>query len=122
MLGLTRGTVALFEHEENWIRQAKDTIDLLKRILGETAVDIQHAGSTSVPGLMAKPIIDIVIGVRSLDDLNPFAEKMEKEGNGGGRKFRREEMEEGENGGGRKWRREEMEVGENGEEGKWRRE
>lgn len=80
MLGLTRGTVMLVEHEENWIRQAKDTIDLLKRILGETAVDIQHVGSTAVPGLMAKPIIDIAIGVRTLDDLNPFVEEMAKQG------------------------------------------
>ena len=80
MLGLTRGTVALFEHEENWIRQAKDTIDLLKRILGETAVDVQHVGSTAVLGLMTKPIIDIAIGVRALDDLNPFVEEMAKQG------------------------------------------
>ena len=80
MLGLARGTVALFEYEENWIKQADETIALLKRILGEAAVDIQHAGSTAVPGLMAKPIIDIIIGVRALGDLDPFLEEMEKAG------------------------------------------
>ena len=80
MLGLTRGTVVLVEHEESWIKQAGETISLLKRILGEAAVDIQHAGSTAVPGLMAKPIIDIIIGVRALDDLDPFLEEMAKAG------------------------------------------
>ena len=80
MLGLTRGTVVLGEHEESWIKQAEETISLLKRILGEAAVDIQHAGSTAVPGLMAKPIIDIIIGVRALDDLDPFLEEMDKAG------------------------------------------
>ena len=80
MLGLTRGTVVLVEHEESWIKQAGETISLLKRILGEAAVDIQHAGSTAVPGLMAKPIIDIIIGVRALDDLDHFLEEMDKAG------------------------------------------
>ena len=80
MLGLTRGTVVLVEHEKSWIKQAGETISLLKRILGEAAVDIQHAGSTAVPGLMAKPIIDIIIGVRALDDLDPFLEEMDKAG------------------------------------------
>jgi GrpB-like predicted nucleotidyltransferase (UPF0157 family) len=36
--------------------------------IGEWLVDIQHVGSTSVPELASKPIIDIMPGIRSLDD------------------------------------------------------
>jgi GrpB-like predicted nucleotidyltransferase (UPF0157 family) len=37
--------------------------DRIRDVLGSTAVLIEHAGSTSVPGLAAKPIIDIVLAV-----------------------------------------------------------
>ena len=37
----------------------------LQAALGPLAVDIQHIGSTSVPGMAAKPVIDIAIGIRS---------------------------------------------------------
>ncbi len=40
---------------------------MLAEALGETAVAIEHIGSTAVPGLAAKPIIDIDVGIRSLD-------------------------------------------------------
>ena len=38
------------------------------RAIGPWAVEIEHVGSTSVPGLGAKPIIDILVGIRSLHD------------------------------------------------------
>jgi GrpB-like predicted nucleotidyltransferase (UPF0157 family) len=51
---------ALFEAEAEQIRAA---------LGGELRV-IEHVGSTSVPGLAAKPVIDIAISVESLDDLD----------------------------------------------------
>ena len=80
MLGLQRGTVALYAHDEAWMIQAKETCRMLKGLLGDVAVDIQHVGSTAVPGLMAKPIVDIVIGVRELGDLDPYVEKLAQAG------------------------------------------
>lgn len=44
----------------------------LRGALGETALRIDHIGSTSVPGLDAKPIIDVQISVRSFEPLNAF--------------------------------------------------
>lgn len=80
MLGLKRGTVALYPHEKEWEDEAKCTIEKLKSILKETAVDIQHVGSTAVKSICAKPIIDIAVGVRSFDDILKYKDILEENG------------------------------------------
>ena len=47
----------------------------LMAVIGEHVAEIQHIGSTSVPGLGAKPVIDIMIGVRSLADADAYCVK-----------------------------------------------
>ena len=74
MIGLKRGTVRLTVHQDEWIDEAENTIKELKKLLGDTAIDIQHIGSTAIPSIHAKPIIDIVIGVRELNDIQPYIE------------------------------------------------
>lgn len=69
MLGLKRGTVALCDHEAEWEREAQRTIDRLKALLGDVICDIQHVGSTSVPSIKAKPIVDIAVAVDSFEQL-----------------------------------------------------
>ena len=68
-LGLRRGTVAVEPHDRQWEVAAQQTIAQLREILGDTAVDIQHIGSTSIKNICAKPIIDIVVGVRDFRDI-----------------------------------------------------
>lgn len=65
MIGLKRGTVKLWPHQRLWEDVAADMIVLLKLLLNDGAVDIQHVGSTSIQSICAKPIIDIVVGVNS---------------------------------------------------------
>lgn len=65
MIGLKRGTVVLCEHDPEWEVEAAATIDRLKEILGECAVDIQHIGSTAIKTIKAKPIIDIAVACKS---------------------------------------------------------
>ena len=78
MIGLKRGTVALEPHQAEWEENAKETITQLKAVLGDTAVDIQHIGSTSLRTISAKPIIDLAIGVRALDDIKAMIDELEK--------------------------------------------
>ena len=52
----------------------------LKAALGSVARRIDHHGSTSVPGLAAKPIIDIQISVAALQPMAPFKERLETAG------------------------------------------
>jgi len=63
MLGLTKGTVALCEHDPEWAENAREAIVVLSFVFGGIAVDIQHTGSTAIKSIKAKPIIDIVVGV-----------------------------------------------------------
>lgn len=80
MLGLSQGEVKLVEHDDAWDADARQTIDLLRGIVGGVAIDIQHVGSTAVPGLLAKPIVDIAVGVRSPEDVLPFIPQLERDG------------------------------------------
>jgi len=51
------------DYDPVWPRIFADHRDRLSAALGTAAVDVEHIGSTSVPGLAAKPIIDIVVTV-----------------------------------------------------------
>ena len=78
MIGLKRGTVALLPRQKEWSENAENTVELLKQLLGDTAVDIQHIGSTAVGSIHAKPIIDVAVAVRNLDDISPYIEELKR--------------------------------------------
>ena len=77
MLGLKRGTVRLLPHQTSWEENAAQTIKLLWTVLAGIAVDIQHIGSTSIRHICAKPIIDLAVGVHSLEDILPVISRLE---------------------------------------------
>ena len=79
-IGLIRGTVAVEKHNDEWDVCAKDTISVLKMILKDVAVDIQHIGSTAIKNICAKPIIDIVIGVNDLNQIIELNSILEENG------------------------------------------
>jgi GrpB-like predicted nucleotidyltransferase (UPF0157 family) len=65
MIGLERGTVHVVPPDDEWpVAFAQERHCLCQRI-GHLVLDIQHVGSTAVPGLAAKPIIDIAVAVAS---------------------------------------------------------
>lgn len=80
MIGLKRGTVKLLDHQKEWEIEAKKTIARLKEVLGTVAKDIQHVGSTSVPSIKAKPIIDIAVAVDRFEDILALEPELKKEG------------------------------------------
>lgn len=79
-LGLKRGVVELLPHQDIWEDIAKATISLLYDLLSGIAIEIQHVGSTAVRGISAKPIIDISVGVKKLEDILPYIQLLEKNG------------------------------------------
>lgn len=71
--------VEVVEYDPKWPRLFDAERESLARALGDAAVSIEHIGSTAVPGLAAKPIIDIlmeVTGLAALDALNPAMETL----------------------------------------------
>lgn len=65
-IGLARGTVKLVPYDPSWHTIFEAEAKLLQQTLGIGTEHIQHVGSTAIPGILAKPIIDIAI---SVDDL-----------------------------------------------------
>lgn len=80
MIGLKRGTVKLCEHEKEWEIEAQNTISRLKKILGNVANDIQHVGSTAIPSIKAKPIIDIAVAVDDFNDVLALEKELKDKG------------------------------------------
>ncbi|MDD2935484.1 MAG: GrpB family protein [Candidatus Pacebacteria bacterium] len=65
-LGLKRGIVKLNYFNPVWIKEYKKEEKFLKMVLGDNIVSIEHFGSTSIEGMPSKPIIDILVGVKSV--------------------------------------------------------
>lgn len=64
-LGLTRGVVSVVPGNPRWAEVYEQVAAYLQAALAEADVDVdvEHVGSTSVPGLAAKPILDIAVGL-----------------------------------------------------------
>jgi GrpB-like predicted nucleotidyltransferase (UPF0157 family) len=67
MLGLARGTVQVVPYQAAWRRLFEDEAAQLRAALGEPALVIEHVGSTAIEGMDAKPIIDLMAAVPSLE-------------------------------------------------------
>ena len=80
MLGLERGRVALTAHDGTCEAEAARTAELLRELLGAAAADIEHVGSTAVRGIEAKPIIDIAVAARSLEEIKSKAALLGRNG------------------------------------------
>ena len=70
--------ITIVEYNPEWPGIFKYESEKIRKILGDNCVGIYHIGSTSVPGLAAKPIIDIMPVVKSLDNVDKKAEELEK--------------------------------------------
>lgn len=80
MIGLKTNTVMLLPHQAVWEENAKNTIAIIKSLLGNSCIDIQQVGSTAIHSIHAKPIIDIAVAVNELNDIIPYIEVLEDHG------------------------------------------
>ncbi|MUK87895.1 GrpB family protein [Ornithinibacillus sp. L9] len=72
--------VEVCAYNPDWDLMFKEEVDKLKRIFGNEIVDIHHIGSTSVSGLHAKPIIDIMPVVQNINHIDKYNEEMKNIG------------------------------------------
>jgi GrpB-like predicted nucleotidyltransferase (UPF0157 family) len=68
MLGLKHNTNLLVDYDPSWEAAFAEEQARLASALGAVARGIEHYGSTSVRGMKAKPILDILVGVAPLTD------------------------------------------------------
>ena len=52
--------IRVVPYDPRWPIQFESEARVIKKALGDNCVDVQHMGSTSVPGLAAKPVIDMI--------------------------------------------------------------
>jgi GrpB-like predicted nucleotidyltransferase (UPF0157 family) len=69
-------TLAIVAYDPDWPRAFAAERARIAAVLGALAVRIEHHGSTSVPGLAAKPIIDIQVSVAALQPLDAYAPQL----------------------------------------------
>lgn len=66
MIGQHKRDFALVPYKMEWVDHFRREADLLRSVLGGKALQIEHIGSTSIPGMSAKAIIDIMVAVPTL--------------------------------------------------------
>lgn len=81
MIGLKRGTVKLSDSQfDEWREEYEKEKKILLDKIGDHVSEIHHIGSTSIPDLMAKPIIDIIAVIDKLEDYKQLIAPLEELG------------------------------------------
>jgi GrpB-like predicted nucleotidyltransferase (UPF0157 family) len=73
-------TVEIVPYDETWPQLFATTAAPMRASLGNVALRIDHIGSTAVPGLPAKPVLDVQVSVASFDPLDAFLAPLERVG------------------------------------------
>ena len=72
--------ITIESYNSEWPRIFRDLAGKLRDAIGSVALRIDHIGSTAIPGLAAKPIIDIQISVASFEPTDPYRRPLEELG------------------------------------------
>jgi GrpB-like predicted nucleotidyltransferase (UPF0157 family) len=64
---MSRRPLVLVAYDPAWPERYEQQRRTIEAALGDNLVEIHHIGSTAVPGLRSKPVIDILLGLRRLD-------------------------------------------------------
>jgi GrpB-like predicted nucleotidyltransferase (UPF0157 family) len=68
--------VELVSHSPEWAERARIESERLQRAIGNALVAVHHIGSTAIPGIVAKPIVDLIPEVTSLEALDAAKERV----------------------------------------------
>ncbi|HWT25227.1 MAG TPA: GrpB family protein [Solirubrobacteraceae bacterium] len=79
-LRLHDAPITLLDYDAEWPARFSREAERIRGALGAAAISVEHVGSTSVPGLAAKPIIDILLAVADSADEAAYAPALERAG------------------------------------------
>ena len=74
------GRIEVADYDPAWPRLFQREADRIRSVLGKRVMQLEHVGSTSVPGLAAKPIIDILLVVPDAGDEPTYVPDLEAAG------------------------------------------
>lgn len=72
--------VRIVPYDPSWPALFAEERSRVMEAVGRWVEDVEHVGSTAVPGLDAKPVIDVMVGLRSMQDAYPCVEPLVKLG------------------------------------------
>lgn len=72
--------ITLQDYDPHWPKLFEQEAERIRSILGNKVLQLEHVGSTSVPGLCAKPIIDMLLVVENSADETAYVPDLEEEG------------------------------------------
>lgn len=78
--GVEKRILALVDYDPRWPEAYLEHEQRIRAALGPAAVQIEHIGSTSVPGLAAKPIIDVLITVEDITAEEDYLDQLLRAG------------------------------------------
>lgn len=90
-LGLQRGTVRLEPYNPEWRELFEREKSALKEVLGDKFIAAEHVGSTAIPGMKAKPILDLMLAISDLENWEWVKEPLAKLSYEFRRDFRKEQ-------------------------------
>jgi GrpB-like predicted nucleotidyltransferase (UPF0157 family) len=73
-------SIVIEDYDPAWADRFAATSSLLSEVLGDLIISVEHVGSTSVPGLAAKPIIDIDLLIEQTTDEGSYVPALERGG------------------------------------------
>ena len=73
-------SILLVAYDPTWPGRFEHEAERIRRALGKKALRVEHVGSTSVPGLPAKPIIDVLLVVAASANETEYATSLERAG------------------------------------------
>ena len=72
--------VRIVDYDLEWPGLADAELRAIQAALGDIAVRVEHVGSTAVPGLAAKPILDLQLSVEAIEPRDRYVEPLERLG------------------------------------------
>ena len=78
--GREKRSIVIVDYDPSWTQRFEALAQTIRDAAGEKAVSVEHIGSTAVPGLAAKPIIDVLLTVMDVEDEAAYIPALEEAG------------------------------------------
>lgn len=75
------------DYDQDWVKRFSEIKSLLQSVFGDKALKIEHIGSTSIPGMKAKPLIDVLVTVQKMEEFLEQRKKLVSMGYGWGENY-----------------------------------